>query len=151
MFEVFDRERFLVAHRQKMLPIILRIRLRIRRNILHYGPTYPERLRKHVRDSNVAIMAGCLRPILRERAKQVMYDALKLYHEKLFMLAVFKKYLNQTIMIQRVLKLRYKIFFAKKVSFDKKYQEVAKAANGLRLFIVAVFISNVKSQKEIIR
>ena len=60
----------MVMHRVKMLPIYMRIRTKFRKRIYMYGKKYEDRTRKHVRSSTIAIMAGCVRPLLRERAKQ---------------------------------------------------------------------------------
>ena len=64
----------MIAHRKKMMPIIFRIRRRLRKRVTQYGGPLEERLRRRdVRGSNAALMAGCLRPVLRERAKSVQY------------------------------------------------------------------------------
>jgi len=46
LFEIFDHERFMIAHRRRMLPIFLRIRTKFRKRVLVYGRPYELRLRK---------------------------------------------------------------------------------------------------------
>ena len=90
VFEVFDRERFMIAHRKKMMPIIFRIRRRLRKRVLQYGGPLEERLRRRdVRGSNAALMAGCLRPVLRERAKHTLLAFLQGGADRAFMAAKF--------------------------------------------------------------
>ena len=62
----------MIRHRRKMLPILLLIKVGVRKRIRLYGNNYELRERKYVRDSATAIFAGCLRPLLRERAKHTM-------------------------------------------------------------------------------
>lgn len=68
-FERFDRERFMIAHRKKMIPIFMRIRTKLRKRVTLYGKTYKERERKYVRDSTACIFGGCVRTLIREKAK----------------------------------------------------------------------------------
>ena len=71
-YERFDRERSMIKIRGKMLPILLLIKVRIRKRIRNYGNVYRERERKYFRDATNCMYGGCLRAILRERSKQVL-------------------------------------------------------------------------------
>ena len=100
----------MIAHRKKMMPIIFRIRRRLRKRVLQYGGPLEERLRRRdVRGSNSALMAGCLRPVLRERAKHTLLAFLQGGADRAFLAAKFQKFLQRVIMLQRVATLRARI------------------------------------------
>lgn len=107
-FQVFDRERFLIARRAKMLPIYLHIKVRLRKQVLHFGPKYPLREQRYVKFSSMGLHCF-LRPILRERAKAELTNFLRLNFEKSVILAKFQKYLQVLIMLQRIFRIRYYI------------------------------------------
>ena len=96
MWGKFERELFMIEHRRKMLPIVLRIKVRFRKRLTRMGPTFEGRLRKEIRNSSMAIASTC-RPIVRERAKQTLLDFLRTTAEKAYQLSVFKRYLQRTI------------------------------------------------------
>ena len=68
-FERFDRERYMIAHRKKMIPIFIRIKTKLRKRVLLYGKDHKERQRKYIKDSTACIFGGCVRTLIREKAK----------------------------------------------------------------------------------
>ena len=99
----------MIRHRRKMLPILLLIKVGIRKRIRLYGNSYKDRERKYVRDTTNCVFAGCLRPILRERAKQTLLSFLQENAWRGFMLAKHQKFLQRIILFQRTVSLRIKI------------------------------------------
>ena len=91
-FERFDRERFIIMHRKKMIPIFMRIRTKLRKRVLLYGDNYVDRERKYVKDSTICIFGGCARTILRERAKSTMLSFIRKMALRTFVLARFKHF-----------------------------------------------------------
>ena len=91
-YERFDRERSMIKIRGKMLPILLLIKVRIRKRIRQYGNEYKERERKYFRDSTNCLYGGCLRTILRERAKQVLLAFLQKQASTAFIIAKFHEF-----------------------------------------------------------
>ena len=81
-----------------MLPILLLIKVGLRKRIKQYGLDYNVRERKYIRDSTTCVFAGCLRPILRERAKQAMLHFLQAEAFKNFILARFKRFMQRIIL-----------------------------------------------------
>lgn len=88
IFQKFDRERFLIERRAKMLPIYLLIKVRIRKPILRYGPDTQTRAPRQARLSTLGLH-GFMRPVLRERAKKEMVNFLRLNFDKSLALAKF--------------------------------------------------------------
>jgi len=60
-YEIFDHERFMVAHRVKMLPIFMRIRMKFRKRILGQGRPIEMRIRKQVRNVQSVMFGSCIR------------------------------------------------------------------------------------------
>ena len=89
IYEIFDHERFMIAHRMRMFPVFLRIRTKMRKRIFAYGKPYEVRERKYVRDSIGFAFGNVLRATNRERAKGTVMDLLTLNHEKAVLVAKF--------------------------------------------------------------
>ena len=90
IFEIFDHERFMIAHRRKMFPVFLRIRTKFRRRILRFGKnSYEVRQRKYIRDSITTGFGNMLRGTIRERAKQEVMDFCTIHYEKAVLMAKF--------------------------------------------------------------
>ena len=151
IYEIFDHERFLIAHRMRMFPVFLRIRTKMRKRIFAYGKPYEVRERKYVRDSISTMFGNTLRGTIRERAKMQILGYCNMHYEKAFMVAKFQKYLETVILIQRMVRLRYIIKQHNKTLFDKKSQDIVKAAAGLRTLIVCIFKNRIATQQDLIR
>ena len=89
IYEIFDHERFMIAHRMRMFPVFLRIRTKMRKRIFGYGKPYEVRERKYVRDSLTFAFGNVLRATNRERAKGTIMDLLCLNYEKAVLVAKF--------------------------------------------------------------
>ena len=154
-YEKFDRERDMIKIRARMLPILLLIKVGIRKRIRLYGNEYSLRERKYIRNSTTCLFAGCIRPVLRERAKQALLHFMQAQASKAFMVAKFQKFLQRIIVLQRILKLKHKVRDATPFSWQKSGQtqekkDLVAASKGLCMFIQCVFASNIVRQKEII-
>ena len=119
-FQIFDRERFIVANRKKMMPVFFMIKMRIKKRVRLYGDTVEKRLGRHLRLATQSMMGGCLRPNIRERAKRVMLKFLTTSFEKAYMLSKFQKFFQRIILFERIVSLRYLVRAASKNSWDKK-------------------------------
>ena len=142
-FQIFDRERFIVANRKKMMPIFFMIKMRMRKRVRLYGDTVEKRQQRHFRLATQSMMGGCIRPAIRERAKRLMLKFLTENLEKAYMLSKFQKFFQRIILFQRIISLRYTVKAAKKSTWDKNQVKIVTSGEGLRMFVQAVFASNV--------
>lgn len=137
-----------------MFMIYARVRANFRKRIMLYGETYKDRTRKHVRSSIVAMMAGCCRPILRERAKQTLLSFFQKNAENSFMVAKIQKFYHRIILTQRIFSLRIIMRRNEPFPWQKKIKQeclnVQRASRGLLMLTQAYYHSNTVRQKEII-